>query len=576
MSRVFSRFSALAFMVMCLGLTSAASNADAGTPMFRFYRATSGEHFFTGTFSEGVNAGLKSEGIGFQFYSSSGIGRIAIYRCYASGWHFISTASNCGGSTVEGQYGWIDSGQISGTVALQGYYQSATGDRIYTTDSAEGTAVLDRGYSSLGTLGYVPAYTVTTASGQACDGSTNDTSVLQTAITNAAGGHLIIPAGSGACMVDGLSIPSNTQVTVNATLKLRPNQSTALNGDGTRNILNAYWASTVVIDGTGVLDGNRANQTASGIFMAGIGTLYADTVMILRPTDTSTIAVGGLTIKNTQNSPINVVATSGAVMQDVTAFDSGNPVEFAGDTSNCSADGLRIYNINPPGVTSEAGFAFYGGAHSCALRNSVVSNSTFGVLVLNDSAQAGQNHDILVDNVEVYAMDSVGAGLIVATNSGLTSYNYNITFQNSRAHGSANNYLNINGTNVTFTSIDTTGSTSSKSQILGYIDGFGATGSGKYDLYGWSCTTYNPDPVYVALYIGSTAAGWGRANQLSETAVGSACASGGRAHRYVIHFSASQITTWQGQTVSVFGISPWGFANNSLIGTGTTTVPNPY
>jgi hypothetical protein len=411
--------------------------------------------------------------------------------------------------------------------------------------------------------------------------------VLQTAITNAQNGHLTINAGSLPCIVTGLSIPSNTWVTVNATLKMRPTQTTALNFDGTRNILNVYGTSpttrtsNVVIDGTGTLDGNRSTQNWSS-FMAGIGTLYAENVMIIRPT--TGVAVWGLTIVNTQNSPINVVATNGSVIQDVTASDSGNPVEFANDTSNCSADGLRIFNINPPGVTSEAGFSFYGGPHTCALRNSVISTSTFGVLVFNDACQGLPSHDIVVENVEVYSIDSVGAGLYVNTDYGTstlcptapTAVNYNVLFQHSRVHNTATPYANGNGTNVTFTDIDTSGGSTAKSQIVGYIDGFGATGSGAYDLYGWSCTLYDPDSVYVALYVGTTGVGWFRANQLSESAVGTACASGGVAHRYVIHFSAAQIQQWQGQAVSVYGISPWAFANNALTGTGSVIVPNPY
>jgi hypothetical protein len=579
MFRIQSRVSALALACSVL----ASGTALAGTPMYRFYRATTGEHFYTATFSEGVNAGFKSEGIGFRFYDTSAIGRIPIYRCLGAGWHFISTLSNCEGTTVEGQYGWIDSGQLTGTVALKRFYRTAGGDHFYTTDAAEEAEIQTHGYVFEFVVGYVPALATSSVTGT-CNSIADDTSVLQTAITNAAGGHLTINAGSGPCMVSGLSIPSNTWVTVNATLKFLPGLSGALNFDGTRNILNVYGASSVsrnvnvIIDGTGVLDGNRTAQNFSS-FMAGIGSLFADNLMIIRPT--TAIAVWGLTVVNTQNSPINVVATNGSVIQDVTASDSGNPVEFANDTSNCSADGLHIFNIDPPGVTSEAGFAFYGGPHSCALRNSIISTSTFGVLVFNDACQGLPSHDIVVENVEVYSINSVGAGLYVNTDyttspicpTAPTAVNYNAAFNHIRIHNTATPYANGNGTNVTFTDIDLSGSTTSKSQIVGYIDGFGATGGGAYDLYGWSCTLYDPDSVYVALYVGSTGVGWFRANQLSEPAVASACTSGGVAHRYVIHFSAAQISAWHGQVVSVFGISPWAFANNALVGTGSVVVP---
>src|SRR5262245_4974961 len=200
MIRMPSRVPPLASLAMGVSFLLASSAAEA-TDMFRFSRATSGEHFYTATFSEGVNAGFKSEGIGFRFYSGGGIGRIPIYRCYAVGWHFISTLSNCEGATVEGQYGWIDSGQLAGTVALKRFYRTAGGDHFYTTDDAEASAIQARGYVFESIIGYVPIIPVTTATGLACDGSTDDTAALQNAIYSAQNGHLVIPAGSSPCMV---------------------------------------------------------------------------------------------------------------------------------------------------------------------------------------------------------------------------------------------------------------------------------------------------------------------------------------------------------------------------------------
>lgn len=245
---------------------------------------------------------------------------------------------------------------------------------------------------------------------------------------------------------------------------------------------------------------------------------------IIRPPSPSVVTVSGLTVKNVQHSPINLVDTNGAVIQDLPAYDSGTPVQFAGGSSHCSADGLHIYNIDIPG---EAGFAFYGGPHVCALRNSVIRNSSYGVVVLNDSAQAGVTHDIVVENVEVY--NNASHGFLVTTHGGLP-VNHDVVFQHARVHnnGSPVPYVAESGDNITFTDIDLSGtSNTSRSQIVGYVDVFIPTGGGTYDLHGWSCTSFNPDPVYVAVFAGSTVVAWVRADRVSEPAVAAACQSGG-------------------------------------------------
>lgn len=123
----------------------------------RFYMPSTGEHFFTASLAEGINAGFAPEGIGFRvFASSAGIANtVPIYRCYGttSHKHFISTAANCEGQSVEGSYGNVYATPTSGATALYRFAHPTNGDRLETTNFSEGSAA---GYTLELTLGYVP------------------------------------------------------------------------------------------------------------------------------------------------------------------------------------------------------------------------------------------------------------------------------------------------------------------------------------------------------------------------------------------------------------------------------------
>jgi hypothetical protein len=123
----------------------------------RFYMPSTGEHFFTASLAEGINAGFVPEGIGFHvFAAGAGIANtVPIYRCYgtASHKHFISAAANCEGQAFEGSYGNVYASPTSGATALYRFAHPTNGDRLETTSFSEGSGA---GYTFEGTLGYVP------------------------------------------------------------------------------------------------------------------------------------------------------------------------------------------------------------------------------------------------------------------------------------------------------------------------------------------------------------------------------------------------------------------------------------
>lgn len=422
-----------------------------------------------------------------------------------------------------------------------------------------------------------------------CDGTTDDTAVLQKRIDKSAGGSLVIAATSAPCVVTGLTVTSNSNIQINATIQLKANSTRPTDNQpygaagSVQDIINTpLHSSNISITGSGSLDGNRDHQngTCCG---AGITSGYSQN-----------LSFSGLTIKNVVNWPVNIVVSTGAKMANMTLYDSGNSVEFAAGTSNCSATGLRIFGIN------DMGFSFYGGVSNCSLTNSVTSNNASdGVSILNDSAQPALSHDITIDNVESFS--NASNGFVIATNDGVVGSSYNIKINNSRSHdNTARDVSNPSGTNVsidnlttagtaniytfnnntTITNTNTTGSVATA--VTGIIDGVMKYSTGQYYIGGWACTLFNPNSLpAVALYVKTpgatttTGIAWYPANLASEPQVATACKSSGSAYRFEIPLSANFVNQYKGSTIYIYGISPWkGFPNNELSNSGTYTIPN--
>lgn len=250
-----------------------------------------------------------------------------------------------------------------------------------------------------------------------CDGSTNDTAAIQLAINTAAGrGDVYVPAGV-TCMTGNLSVPSNSHITVDGTLKLLP----ATNAD---LFTLATSATSIVFDGTGTLDGNTSAQTggtSGGIEDTGT------------PSD---IWVRGLTIQNFRNWPVNLTNVSHAWMSHLRLLNSGNSVEYAIASSDCWASHLYISGI------ADEGFAFYGGPHDCGIVDSEIVNSTgSGISILNDSGQLAADSHILIANI-IATGNHYGA-VEVNTGSGATAQHTHIMINHVIGYG--NNQGNIGG-----------------------------------------------------------------------------------------------------------------------------------
>lgn len=147
------------FATITVTTTAAPSGTTPGiaeAPVYRFYNARTGEHFYTLSPTEvGPAQGFTSEGVAFHVFTTQGAGMIPLYRCLWStlGMHFISSDSSCEGWTNEGAYGYVYSSSTAGSTALYRFLDPANGDHLETVSMQEG---ISAGYRLEITLGYVP------------------------------------------------------------------------------------------------------------------------------------------------------------------------------------------------------------------------------------------------------------------------------------------------------------------------------------------------------------------------------------------------------------------------------------
>ncbi len=252
--------------------------------------------------------------------------------------------------------------------------------------------------------------------GALCDGTTNDATAIQAVVTAAANvGIVYIPPKATACMLGAtVTLPSNTHITVDGILKLQ-------NAVNDSVLTMAVGASNVTLDGHGILDGNRANQSAdmsAGFFS----------------TSGSNLTIRDVRVQHTRNSPIHVVGMNKCLVENVTSSDSGNSFSFAGATTNCWAISNHI------DTNDDISLAFYGGTNfSGAIGNTVTNGGADGIGVLNDTAQPNPSHDLVISGNTVTGSQIAGVGVVRAAGGNAPHFNISITGNVLTSNGQGNN-----------------------------------------------------------------------------------------------------------------------------------------
>jgi hypothetical protein len=165
---------ALAALALSFSITACTAPTDAESvvgsseealvtaiPIVRAAQPVTGEHFYTVSYPEAVNAGFRVEAAPYFFLAPNdqGVGLTPFYRCFipSAGKHFYTQAVNCEGAPAfnEGALGFVANGPTCGATPLYRMYNPGNGDHLYTTSLDEVRTAGFLGYGLEGTAGWV-------------------------------------------------------------------------------------------------------------------------------------------------------------------------------------------------------------------------------------------------------------------------------------------------------------------------------------------------------------------------------------------------------------------------------------
>lgn len=253
------------------------------------------------------------------------------------------------------------------------------------------------------------------------DGVTDDIGAINNAILDAesrGGGTVLVPSGRTFIISNQINMKSNIRFVIDGTIKIQ--DEAICHGilvDGCTN---------VIIEGHGMIDGNRANQTPPNP-LGGIYTVNK----------ANHITIRDIHVTECYNWPINVVDSYNVLIDNVVGSNSQNSFEFARGCYNCWARNIEVYGLG------DFGFAFYGGIKDSGIINSLIhDNNIDGIVVLADNGQESICENISIIGNAVYRNGYSG----ITLRSDLTTpdpVHANVTISGNLIHD--NNQHNVAG-----------------------------------------------------------------------------------------------------------------------------------
>lgn len=258
-------------------------------------------------------------------------------------------------------------------------------------------------------------------------GVKDSTNIIQSLLNLASGAEkIVIPEGT--FQVGQISIPSNSRLTINGTLFLKNNANTSV-------IYIPDNATNIHVEGSGTIDGNKANNTTFGPNgNGGIVTAFNNNQAGQNVSD---VTICGLTIQNCLNWAVNLSDVTHARISNCKFINNGNSAQAAFGASD-----VRFIDCEATG-TNDIGIAFYGGCVNCQAVGCISHDNPRGdgIAVLNDSMSPTACHDILIVDCVCYANGSDGINVFSNQSTVVPHYNVQITGNDCYANNTLNQSL---------------------------------------------------------------------------------------------------------------------------------------
>lgn len=247
--------------------------------------------------------------------------------------------------------------------------------------------------------------------GAAGNGTADDTAAIQQALDDSVaspgGGICLVPHGTF-LISKAVMVPAGAHLVIDGTIFL---------ADAANQDMIFVNGSNVLIEGTGRLEGNGSQQSAT---LGGI----------VNTAGIANLTVRGITVNNVHNWGVNVTNCTNVLLEDMVMSNNGNANEFAAEASNCWARNCTITGTN------DFGFAFYGGVQDSGITDSLsYGNAGPGIGILSDSGQPVLCQNITIANN--HSFENVGGqpGIAVITGPPITGHHIGVTISGNETHG---------------------------------------------------------------------------------------------------------------------------------------------
>jgi hypothetical protein len=241
------------------------------------------------------------------------------------------------------------------------------------------------------------------------DGTTDNTAQLQAAINASVGKVVYFPKTTNNYIVkcvnvvlDGVNgraallIPSNVHIIIDGYVFLQASSP----GGNISGMFYTNGTSNIVLEGAGTIDGNKVNQIAGNLGHQ----------CCIRTSAGSNILIRGLTLLNSSGSNLNVLGTSGVLVDGINQSGAVFASQFTAVQGGLAPTNCWIRNSNLSCSTDFA-WAFYDGCSNSGIVNCTLDNA---VAVLTDGGSLFCNN-ILID-----------ANIIKVTGGAVTVYVSNV------------------------------------------------------------------------------------------------------------------------------------------------------